>query len=247
MVHLIPGPDTVTAADTASELPSVITACPDISSLRFTSAYRSKLFELLGMWLLMSTVAHPNTNGKAERVNRVLEDVLRSYATSFVSWGSFLPFVELALNNAVHTSTGLRQQRSAPACFSPPRRGSAHGAAWSALAGKKLTARLPPWTVGCLINPGAASAVPTPANYAPKQAARPVDNAAVIDFLLQHQAVARYDALQAAVDKQKENADNRGRKHTDSFTTGGRVLLSTTGIMNSTVTNLGARKTCAAL
>ncbi|KAG2825776.1 hypothetical protein PC129_g10884 [Phytophthora cactorum] len=143
MVHLIPGPDTVTAADTASELPSVITACPDISSLRFTSAYRSKLFELLGMWLLMSTVAHPNTNGKAERVNRVLEDVLRSYATSFVSWGSFLPFVELALNNAVHTSTGLRQQRSAPACFSPPRRGSAHGAAWSALAGKKLTARLP--------------------------------------------------------------------------------------------------------
>ncbi|KAG2763782.1 hypothetical protein PC129_g13426 [Phytophthora cactorum] len=50
------------------------------------------------------------------------------------------------------------------------------------------------------------------------------------------------DALQTAVEKQKENAYKRGRKHTDSFTTGERVLLSTTGIRDSAVTNLGAIK-----
>ncbi|GMG15104.1 unnamed protein product [Phytophthora fragariaefolia] len=44
---------------------------------------------------------------QTERVNRVLVDVLRSYATSFESWGSFLPLAEFALNNAVHASTGL--------------------------------------------------------------------------------------------------------------------------------------------
>ncbi|KAE9169140.1 hypothetical protein PF002_g30439 [Phytophthora fragariae] len=55
----------------------------------------------------MSTAARPETDGQTERVNRVLEDVLRIYATSFASWSSFLPLVEFALNNAEHASTGL--------------------------------------------------------------------------------------------------------------------------------------------
>ncbi|GMF14755.1 unnamed protein product [Phytophthora fragariaefolia] len=42
-----------------------------------------------------------------DRANRVVEGVLRTFATSFKSWGSFLPMVEFALNNAVHASTGL--------------------------------------------------------------------------------------------------------------------------------------------
>ncbi|KAE8973089.1 hypothetical protein PR002_g26305 [Phytophthora rubi] len=74
---------------------------------RFTSAFWTRLFALLGTRLLMSTAAHPETDGQTERANRVLEDVLRSYATYFVSWGSFLPMVEFALNNSTHTSTGL--------------------------------------------------------------------------------------------------------------------------------------------
>ena len=40
-------------------------------------------------------------------MDRVLEDVLRSYATSFPSWSSFLPLAEFAINNAIHASTGL--------------------------------------------------------------------------------------------------------------------------------------------
>ena len=55
----------------------------------------------------MSTAAHPETDGQTERVYRVLEDVLRSYATSLTSWSAFLPLAEFALNNAVHASTGL--------------------------------------------------------------------------------------------------------------------------------------------
>ncbi|KAE9023574.1 hypothetical protein PR003_g10553 [Phytophthora rubi] len=55
----------------------------------------------------MSTASHPETDGQTERANRVIEDVLRSFATSFKSWSTFLPLVEFALNNAVHASTGL--------------------------------------------------------------------------------------------------------------------------------------------
>ncbi|KAG3118376.1 hypothetical protein PI125_g2944 [Phytophthora idaei] len=100
------------------------------------------------------------------------------------------------------------------------------------------------WTDRTLINPGAMSSISPPANYAPRQAARPSDSAMISDFVLRHQAVTRYvrDALQSAVDKQKENADKRGRKHTVSFTTGERALLSTTGIRDSAATNLGASK-----
>ncbi|KAE9012342.1 hypothetical protein PR003_g17325 [Phytophthora rubi] len=42
-----------------------------------------------------------------ERVNRIPEDPLRSYATSFAGWNSFLPLTDFALNNAEHASTGL--------------------------------------------------------------------------------------------------------------------------------------------
>ncbi|KAE9160777.1 hypothetical protein PF004_g31058 [Phytophthora fragariae] len=74
---------------------------------RFTSALWTRLFALLGTHLLMSTAAQPETDGQTESVNRVLEDVLRSYATSFASWSSFLQMAKFALNNSTHASTGL--------------------------------------------------------------------------------------------------------------------------------------------
>ncbi|KAE9157280.1 hypothetical protein PF005_g32027 [Phytophthora fragariae] len=56
----------------------------------------------------MSTVDHPQTDGQTERVNRVLEDILRSVcATEPTKWSVLLPQVEFALNNAVHSSTGF--------------------------------------------------------------------------------------------------------------------------------------------
>ncbi|GMG17716.1 unnamed protein product [Phytophthora fragariaefolia] len=114
MVHLTPVSDTVTAAETAAHfvdcvfrhhgLPELIVSDRDP---RFTSAFWTALFQLLGTKLSMSTATHPETDGQTERVNRVLEDVLRSYATSFTSWSKFLPLAEFALNNAEHASTGV--------------------------------------------------------------------------------------------------------------------------------------------
>ena len=114
MVHFAPVSTHVTAETTAQifidlifrhhGLPESIVSDRDP---RFTSAFWATLFQLLGTRLLMSTASHPETDGQTERVNRVLEDVLRSYATSFTSWSSFLPLAEFTINNAVHASTGL--------------------------------------------------------------------------------------------------------------------------------------------
>ena len=55
----------------------------------------------------MSTADHPQTDGQTERVNRVIEDILRSVcAETPKRWSSILPVVDFALNNAVHASTG---------------------------------------------------------------------------------------------------------------------------------------------
>ncbi|GMF40023.1 unnamed protein product [Phytophthora fragariaefolia] len=63
---------------------------------------------LLGTRLDMSTADHPQTDGQTERVNRVLEDTLRSVcAAEPTTWSTLLPQVEFALNNAVHSSTGF--------------------------------------------------------------------------------------------------------------------------------------------
>ncbi|KAE8905754.1 hypothetical protein PF005_g19512 [Phytophthora fragariae] len=114
MVHLAPVATEVTADESAElfldlvfrhhGLPESIVSDRDPC---FTSAFLTRLFALLGTRLLMSTAAHPETDGQTERVNRVLEDVLRSYATSLASWGSFLPMAEFALNKSTHASSGL--------------------------------------------------------------------------------------------------------------------------------------------
>ncbi|KAG3028249.1 hypothetical protein PC128_g13255 [Phytophthora cactorum] len=113
MVHLAPVAATITAIQSATifldivyrhhGLPVSIVSDRDP---RFT-AFWSELFLLVGTRLKMSTASHPETDGQTERANRVLEDVLRSFATSFKSWGLFLPMVEFAINNDVHASTGL--------------------------------------------------------------------------------------------------------------------------------------------
>ncbi|KAE9193147.1 hypothetical protein PF005_g18194 [Phytophthora fragariae] len=75
---------------------------------RFVSYLWQHLFRLLGTRLDMSTADHPQTDGQTERVNRVLEDILRSVcAAEPTKWSVLLPQVEFALNNAVHSSTGF--------------------------------------------------------------------------------------------------------------------------------------------
>ncbi|KAG2799125.1 hypothetical protein PC129_g20634 [Phytophthora cactorum] len=54
----------------------------------------------------MSTADHPQTDGRTERVNRVLGDLLMSYAHSFQQWSDCLRMPEFAINNSVHALTG---------------------------------------------------------------------------------------------------------------------------------------------
>ncbi|KAG2900188.1 hypothetical protein PC118_g8985 [Phytophthora cactorum] len=115
MVHLAPVPDTVTGEQAARlfvdgvfrhhGLPDTFVSDRDP---RFTAAFWQTLFQLLGTRLHMSTADQPQTDGQTERVNRVLEDTLRSVcAAAPRTWSERLPVVEFTLNNAVHASTGL--------------------------------------------------------------------------------------------------------------------------------------------
>ncbi|POM63065.1 Pol protein, partial [Phytophthora palmivora] len=101
MVHLAPVRDKVTGKQAAQlfldsvfryhGLPETIVSDRDP---RFTGAFWDTLFQLLGTKLTMSTADHPT-----ERINRVLEDTLRSIcAEAPRSWSDQLPMVEFALN-----------------------------------------------------------------------------------------------------------------------------------------------------
>ena len=63
----------------------------------------------------------------------------------------------------------------------------------------------------------------------------------VLGFIHQRQAITRFvrDALQSAVDKQKDNADKHGMKYMRKFKKVDRVLLSTKGLRDTTVTKIG--------
>ena len=53
----------------------------------------------------MSTSDHPETDGQTERVNRVLEEILRGYVQYFIDWSEFLPILKFAIISSVHAST----------------------------------------------------------------------------------------------------------------------------------------------
>ncbi|KAG2760915.1 hypothetical protein Pcac1_g27200 [Phytophthora cactorum] len=113
MVHLAVVPAEVTAVQTARLFVDMVFkhhGMPlDIVSdrdSRFTARFWQEVFTLLGTQLSMSTADHPKTDGQTERVNRVLGDLLKSYAHSFQQWCNCLPMAEFAINNSVHASMG---------------------------------------------------------------------------------------------------------------------------------------------
>ncbi|KAG3109543.1 hypothetical protein PI126_g24875 [Phytophthora idaei] len=115
MAHLAAVPDIIDGEGTAlvildrvfrqHGLPEAIVSDRDP---RFTAKFWKSLFQVLGTRLDMSTADHPQTDGQTERVNRVVEDILRSVcAEAPRRWSEVLPLVEFALNNAVRASTGF--------------------------------------------------------------------------------------------------------------------------------------------
>ncbi|CAI5745589.1 unnamed protein product [Peronospora destructor] len=219
MSRLIPVSAKVTAAETASHFIDAVYrhhGLPEsiISDRnpRFTSAFWTKLFELLGTRLKVSTAAYSETDRRTERVNRVLEDVLCSYATSFTSWSTFLPLVEFSLNNSEHASTGLTpffvnnaRHPRVPALLAlgqasslggdeeekttVPMTGFTPGRAGALCHAPKRLPSVAHSSVSAKVTTRSQAKRP---DVAPKIPALPIDDAAVSDFLLHRQSVTRY-------------------------------------------------------
>ena len=72
---------------------------------RFTSAFWTEVCLLMQIKRSMSTAYHPQSDGQMERMNRVLEDMLRHYVSpNQTDWDKHLPMVEFAINNAYQES-----------------------------------------------------------------------------------------------------------------------------------------------
>jgi transposase InsO family protein len=72
---------------------------------QFTSRFWEKLHEAMDTKLNFSSVYHPQIDGQTERVNQILEDMLRACALKDKkSWDKYLPYAEFSYNNSYQKS-----------------------------------------------------------------------------------------------------------------------------------------------
>jgi transposase InsO family protein len=75
---------------------------------KFTSNFWKYLFDSFETKLLFSIAYHPQTDGKIERVNQVLEDMLRMHVMHHPNnWEDYLPLVEFAYNKVYQESLNM--------------------------------------------------------------------------------------------------------------------------------------------
>ncbi|GMF29871.1 unnamed protein product [Phytophthora fragariaefolia] len=187
---------------------------------RFVSHFWQHLVRLLGTMLDMSTADRSQTDGQTERVNRVLEDVLRSVcAAEPTKWGTLLPQVELALNNVVHSSMG----------FTP--------FYVNGLWHPRTSITLPP---ASNLDGGEANA-DDPRGL---KGQRTSVKRNLLSFIETGEAVRQRvrDAMAADQDEQKENSDRHGRANTHVFQVGDQVLLNAKNLPISVVSAVGSTK-----
>ncbi|GJP44800.1 hypothetical protein CLOM_g4215, partial [Closterium sp. NIES-68] len=73
---------------------------------KFTSMFWKELMSLLGTKLTMSSAYHRQTDGQIERLNQIVEQLLRAAWKDEVSkWDLHLPVLEFAYNNATYAAT----------------------------------------------------------------------------------------------------------------------------------------------
>ncbi|GJP63804.1 hypothetical protein CLOP_g20847 [Closterium sp. NIES-67] len=83
---------------------------------KFTSKFWKELMSLLGTKLAMSYAYHPQTDSQTERLNQIVEQLLRAACKDEISkWDLHLPILEFAYNDATHTAAG---QTSFFLCYS---------------------------------------------------------------------------------------------------------------------------------
>jgi hypothetical protein len=84
------------------EIPKMIVSDRDP---KFTSNFWKGLFKGFRTNLNFSTAYHPESDRQTERVNRVIEDMLRMYVMDKPSrWEDYLYLVEFTYNNGYHAS-----------------------------------------------------------------------------------------------------------------------------------------------
>ncbi|GBG88211.1 hypothetical protein CBR_g46779 [Chara braunii] len=87
------------------ELPKSIVSDRDV---RFTSELWKAAAAEQGTQLQMTSGNHPEANGQAEQMNRVVQHLLRHYITpNQVDWDEKLALVASLYNNVVHSATGV--------------------------------------------------------------------------------------------------------------------------------------------
>ncbi|KAL0551917.1 hypothetical protein IC582_011010 [Cucumis melo] len=113
--HFVPGKSTYTASKWAQLYMSEIVRLHGVPvsivsdrDARFTSKFWKGLQTAMGTRLDFSTAFHPQTDGQIERLNQVLEDMLRVCALEFPgSWDSHLHLMEFAYNNSYQATIGM--------------------------------------------------------------------------------------------------------------------------------------------
>jgi hypothetical protein len=77
----------------------------DDKDTKFTSNFWKSLMAGLETKFLFSTAYHLQTNGQTERMNQILEDMIRMHVMHQPKkWEDYLPLVEFAYNNGYQTS-----------------------------------------------------------------------------------------------------------------------------------------------
>ena len=72
---------------------------------RFLSAFWRSLQRALGIRLHFSSTYHPQTDGQTERVNKILEDMLKACCMDLqTDWVELIPLMEFAYNNSYQTT-----------------------------------------------------------------------------------------------------------------------------------------------
>jgi hypothetical protein len=72
---------------------------------QFISRFWEQLQNALGTKLIQSSAYHPQTDGQTERINQILEDMLRACALQYDKhWDKCLPPAEFSYNNSYQTS-----------------------------------------------------------------------------------------------------------------------------------------------
>ncbi|KAA0046570.1 pol protein [Cucumis melo var. makuwa] len=113
--HFVPGKSTYTASKWGQlymteivRLHGVPVSIISDRDARFTSKFWKGLQLALDTRLDFSTTFHPQTDGQTERLNQILEDMLRACVLEFSgSWDSHLHLMEFAYNNSYQATIGM--------------------------------------------------------------------------------------------------------------------------------------------